>query len=138
MLRHRYGSSVSSARPPMNWGLFLGLLIVLAATIGVGYVAVGGVGEGYSVGERAGFVTKLSQKGLVWKTWEGELWSVDPKAGGAGVPVIWEFSVRADDPSVQEIQAALNGGQRVTLVYTQSLVQGWANGDSDYRITDVK
>lgn len=27
----------------------------------------------YSDGQRVGIVTKFSQKGLIWKTWEGEL-----------------------------------------------------------------
>src|SRR5713101_8193430 len=49
------------------------------------------LGYVYSTGERAGYVQKLSKKGWLCKTWEGELALVN--LPGA-MPEIFHFSVR--------------------------------------------
>ena len=56
----------------------------------------------YSKGERAGYIQKISQKGWVCKTWEGEL-AMSTFPGTA--PQIFTFSVR-DDAVAQKIQDA--------------------------------
>ncbi len=67
----------------------------------------------YSEGERAGYLQKLSRKGWVCKTWEGEiLLSSMPGA----IPERFAFTVR-DDNVVKQLQAAM--GQRVQLSYAQ-------------------
>jgi hypothetical protein len=67
----------------------------------------------YSEGERAGYLQKLSRKGWVCKTWEGEiLLSSMPGA----IPERFAFTVR-DDAVVKQLQAAM--GQRVQLSYSQ-------------------
>jgi hypothetical protein len=67
----------------------------------------------YSDGERAGILQKLSRKGWVCKTWEGELAiSIIPGV----TPTIWDFSVR-DEKLIPELNAAL--GKRVVLHYTE-------------------
>ena len=67
----------------------------------------------YSTGERAGWVQKLSRKGWVCKTWEGEL-ALYVVPGMA--PEIWEFSVR--DKAVAD-QLAGFIGERVQLHYSE-------------------
>jgi hypothetical protein len=67
----------------------------------------------YSSGERAGWVQKLSDKGWVCKTWEGEL-AMSTVPGVA--PVIWSFTVR-DKTVVDQINLAL--GRRVVLHYAE-------------------
>ena len=52
-------------------GSFVGFLVVLAVLF-AGYTAVV-LKWSYSAGERAGFMQKLSTKGFICKTWEGEL-----------------------------------------------------------------
>ena len=52
----------------------------------------------YSSGERAGWVQKLSDKGWVCKTWEGELQLV---AVPGSSPEKFLFSVRGDDGNYQ-------------------------------------
>lgn len=107
---------------------------VLAVVVfGFGYVALGSAT--YSDGERSGVVTKFSRKGMLLKTWEGEL-----NMGGfdtGGVATTWEFSV--DDPEiVEELQQAQRAGGRWTLAYRQQLwAQSWKGGTS-YFITDVQ
>ena len=85
------------------------LLIVLGI---VGYVWVT-LHWSYSDGQRAGVVQKLSHKGWVCKTWEGEL-AMSTVPGVA--PVIWSFSVR--DSKVAD-QIGKSMGRRVSLHYTE-------------------
>jgi hypothetical protein len=63
----------------------------------------------YSKGERAGYVQKISKKGWLCKTWEGEL-AVSTFPGS--VPQIFAFSVRNDSVAEQVQRAA---GQRVRI-----------------------
>ncbi len=103
-----------SVRGRSRGGVAAFAVIVLAvlALLAVGYVAFS-LHWSYSEGERAGIVQKLSRRGWVFKTWEGELaMSIVPGV----TPTIWEFSVR--DPKVaQELRASL--GKRVALHYTE-------------------
>ena len=76
---------------------------------------------------------KLSRKGWVCKTWEGEL-SLVALPGAA--PEKFEFSVR-DDAVAARINAAV--GQRVALSYEQHRgIPSSCFGDTEYFITDVK
>lgn len=67
----------------------------------------------YSDGERVGVVQKLSRKGWICKTWEGELNMV--VLPGA-IPEKFYFTVR-DDAVVDEINRL--AGKRVSLSYTE-------------------
>ena len=67
----------------------------------------------YSDGERVGYLQKLSRKGWVCKTFEGEL-AMTTVPGVA--PVLWSFTVR--DPAVAaQINAVL--GKRMALHYEE-------------------
>jgi hypothetical protein len=65
----------------------------------------------YSTGQRAGYVQKISKKGWLCKTWEGEL-AMSTVPGTA--PQIFTFSVR-EDAVAEKIEHA--AGQRVPLSY---------------------
>ena len=67
----------------------------------------------YSEGTRTGFVQKLSKKGWICKTWEGEM-AMTTQPGVA--PVIFSFTVRLD--SVADEITRLEGRQ-VTLWYKE-------------------
>ena len=67
----------------------------------------------YSQGTRTGFVQKLSRKGWVCKTWEGEM-AMTAQPGVA--PTLFNFTVRSD--SVAEEITKLEGRQ-VTLWYEE-------------------
>lgn len=69
----------------------------------------------YSSGERAGWVQKLSRKGWVCKTWEGELAMVS-MPGSA--PEKFYFTVR-DDQVAQRINQSM--GKRVALHYEEKI-----------------
>lgn len=87
----------------------------------------------YSEGERSGFMQKLSHKGWLCKTWEGEL-SLVALPGAA--PEKFYFSVR-DETVAQQINA--NVGQRVALTYEQHKgLPTSCFGETDYFVTAVK
>ncbi|HSD25991.1 MAG TPA: hypothetical protein VLL75_01750 [Vicinamibacteria bacterium] len=86
----------------------------------------------YSTGDRAGYVQKLSRKGWLCKTWEGELALVS--LPGA-MPEIFAFSVR--DPAVAaEVNRHL--GHRVTLTYDQHLGLPSCFGETEYFVKGVR
>jgi len=87
----------------------------------------------YSEGERAGFVQKLSKKGWLCKTWEGELALVS--LPGAA-PEKFIFTVR-DDVVAERINKQV--GTRVALLYEQHKgLPTSCFGDTDYFVTDIK
>ena len=87
----------------------------------------------YSEGERAGFMQKLSKKGWICKTWEGEL-SLVALPGAA--PEKFLFTVR-DDAVADKINQQV--GQRVALIYEEHRgLPTSCFGDTEYFVTDVK
>jgi hypothetical protein len=86
----------------------------------------------YSQGERAGYVQKLSRKGWVCKTWEGEMAMVTMPGT---VAEKFYFTVPSD-----AIAAKLNAsvGKRMALRYEQHRwVPSSCFGDTEYFVTDV-
>ena len=97
----------------------------------------------YSEGTRTGVLQKLSHKGYVIKTWEGELQmrgimtGQDPNQMNMGGN-IWQFSVgRGEDAVIQALQSAEAKGARVTLHYTQYSKQFSWRGETVYFVDKV-
>jgi hypothetical protein len=86
----------------------------------------------YSSGERAGRVQKLSRKGWVCKTWEGEMAMVSmPGTTAEKFP----FTV-VNDEVVEQINKLM--GRRVTLHYDQKVgLQTSCFGETRYYVTKV-
>jgi len=91
--------------------LLLPLIIVLLFALWVFAVSK----WSYSSGERAGWVQKLSKKGWLCKTWEGEL-SLVSMPGAA--PEKFVFTVW-DDAVASKITAVM--GKRVSLSYDEKV-----------------
>lgn len=88
----------------------------------------------YSEGDRTGWVQKLSRKGWICKTWEGEL-AVSPPIPGS-LPQLFPFTVR-DDSVARAINAA--AGKLVTLHYEEHTgVPTSCFGDTQYFVTGVR
>ncbi len=99
-------------RPPRRFGRFLAVVLLLAIA-GTGLWTWFALSWAYSDGTRAGVLQKISRRGWICKTEEGEL----AQFVVAGVsPQIWEFSVR--DPGL-EAQLDKLVGQHVQLHYTE-------------------
>ena len=107
------------------------LVVLCAIALFVIYILIA-LNWSYSTGERAGFLQKVSNKGWICKTWEGEL-SLVAMPGAA--PEKFLFTVR-DEAVAQKITAA--AGKRVTLNYEQHKgLPTSCFGDTDYFVTGV-
>jgi hypothetical protein len=110
----------------------LTILLVSAIALFSLYVYIA-LNWSYSSGERAGFLQKVSHKGWICKTWEGEL-SLVAMPGSA--PEKFLFTVR-DEAVAQKVSAA--AGKRVTLNYEQHKgLPSSCFGDTEYFVVDVK
>jgi hypothetical protein len=102
------------------------LIFALWAWVTLGYV--------YASGERAGYIQKLSKKGWLCKTWEGELAMVN--LPGSVTPQIFNFTVRSD--SVAELMEK-ELGKRVSLTYEEHRgVPTTCFGETGYFVTNVR
>ncbi len=86
----------------------------------------------FSSGERAGWVQKLSKKGWVCKTWEGELALVSVPGT---TPEKFIFTIWGDDVA-EAVNRAM--GKRVALHYEQKVgLPGSCFGETRYYVTGV-
>ena len=91
------------------------------------------LGYTYATGERAGYVQKISKKGWICKTWEGELAMANLPGT---MPQIFNFTVRND--SVAQIIEE-NAGKQVSITYEQHRgVPSSCFGETEYFVTGVR
>ncbi|MEM9930757.1 MAG: hypothetical protein AAF840_13105, partial [Bacteroidota bacterium] len=115
--------------------LFLGLFLL--ALIGGGIYMIY-ANYTFSEGTRSGYLIKISKKGYVFKTYEGQLNLGGFGEGGADEGIVgntWEFSVAKDD--VYE-QLGKMEGKKVTLHYREIMDAMPWQGDTNYFITKVE
>ena len=116
----------------MKFRIFL--LLFLIVLIGIFYY----ISTGYfSSGERAGTLSKMSERGYIFKTYEGVL-NEGGYSGETGTlqPRYWDFSAK-EDSVIQKLREALKTGERVTIVYQEKFVKFPWNGDTKYFAVDV-
>ena len=93
------------------------LLIVVAIVGLLGALMLGAAGGcTRSQGERVGVVSKISEKGVIFKSFEGEL-----MLGRGESANTWQFSVK-DTKVVTEVREAMRSGKRVELEYKQQFL----------------
>lgn len=114
--------------------LFLYLLLALVVGGGIYMLYANWT---YSEGSRTGYLVKISKKGYVFKTYEGQLnlggFKADEETGVIGN--IWEFSLK--DKALYEKLGDLEG-KKVTLEYKEiNKAMPW-QGDTNYFIVDVE
>jgi hypothetical protein len=115
---------------PFRWTL--AFLVVVPALVFTLWTVIA-LSYTYSSGDRAGFLQKLSRRGWLCKTWEGEL---QLSAIPGSMPEKFEFTVRSDS-----VAALVNkySGERVVLFYEQHKgVPGSCFGDTEYFVTEVR
>jgi hypothetical protein len=107
------------------------LLILIPAVIISLWIWVA-LAYSYASGERAGYIQKISKKGWICKTWEGELAMANLPGT---MPQIFTFTVR--DDSVAHI-IEQNAGKQVSLTYQQHRgLPTTCFGETEYFITGV-
>lgn len=92
--------------------LLLALLVLVLLVMAYFWAALS---WSYSSGERAGWVQKLSHKGWICKTWEGELALVSLPGS---TPEKFAFTIRDDAVAAQVTQVM---GKRVSLHYDEKV-----------------
>ena len=87
----------------------------------------------YSEGERSGYVQKLSNKGWLCKTWEGEIAMVSMPGA---IPEKFQFTVR-DSAVASKINDL--AGKRVVLSYQQhKFIPSSCFGETEYFVTAIR
>ncbi len=116
-----------------HWGKLTVLTVILVPLLGMLLWVGVTLGFTYSEGTRTGFVQKLSSKGWLCKTWEGEL-AMSTQPGTA--PRIFNFSVRSDSVAheIEKIE-----GSQVTLFYKEHRgVPTSCFGETEYYVDGVR
>ena len=109
--------------------VLIGLLLIAALVAAYFWVVLT---WSYSTGERAGWVQKLSRKGWICKTWEGEMAMVSMP--GTTTEKFF-FTVR-DDAVAEQINKVM--GRRVTLHYEEKIgLPTSCFGETRYFVTKV-
>jgi len=110
---------------PLSLVLLPVLIFALWTWVTLGYV--------YAEGNRAGFMQKLSKKGWLCKTWEGELAMVN--LPGSVTPQIFHFTVR-NDSIAHLLQQHL--GKQVSVTYEEHRgIPTSCFGETSHFVTNV-
>ena len=93
--------------------------------------------EQYSNGERIGVITRFSQKGLIFKSWEANLNITQTGMNTSGEP--FRFSVdnnKEDANTIALLDSAANKGWKVKVVYHECRNRNitGSRGETDYFI----
>lgn len=91
------------------------------------FLALTSCTENYSEGERVGIITKFSSKGLIWKSWEGDLKVAPNIANGNGMVGQYEdflFSIDNNatincSTPIDSINKYMQLGIPVTITYQE-------------------
>ncbi len=114
--------------------VFLGI-VILVLLIGAYFVF-----GSYSEGSRAGTIVKLSRRGTLIKTYEGQL-NLGGVSGETGSPAssLWDFSVDGGkDEIIKQLEEASLNGKRIKLYYKEKFYQFPWRGDTKYFIYQVE
>jgi hypothetical protein len=115
-----------------RWPIWLGGFLLVAVLL-FGLYTWLALTWNFATGERAGYVQKLSKKGWLCKTWEGELLMV---AMPGTMPEKFLFTVR-EDAVAERINRSM--GKRVSLSYAQHKgIPTNCFGETEYFVSDVK
>jgi hypothetical protein len=126
------GSEAPASSIPKRAAKF-GFVLIFVSVLLISLYLFAALHFSYSEGERAGFVQKLSKKGWLCKTWEGELALVSMPGA---VPEKFYFTVQ-DEKIAERINTQV--GTRVALVYAQHKgLFSSCFGETEYFVTDIK
>jgi hypothetical protein len=95
----------------------------------------------YDEGVRAGNVLRISKKGMLFKTYEGQLnlQTFGALKGTNPIMEAFDFSVESDDEQViKDLEAVALSGERVNLHYVKRYATFPWRGDTKYFITKVE
>jgi len=114
------------------------VIIILVILLGIFALTYFGI---YDEGVRAGNVVRVSKKGVVFKTYEGQLnlQSFGALKGASPFAETFDFSVEKSKPEVvRELEAVALSGERVNLHYIKRYAKFPWRGETKYFITGVE
>jgi hypothetical protein len=122
--------------PPKKRGFRKFLIITLILLVLGWFIYYFICGLTYSEGTRSGILTKVSKKGFVFKTYEGELIIGGLNEGDGAIMPATVFKFSVPDKSIYEKLEA-DQGRKVILHYKQVLKNFFWQGETDYFVHEV-
>ncbi len=119
-----------------KWLIRIGVALVVIAVATASFFTF----VPYSEGMRAGQVIKLSKKGVIFKTYEGELNTMMMPSNnnmGSVTPNVWNFSVQNKEVA-EKIMKASASGDRMELHYKERYFKFPWQGDTKYYVFKVE
>ena len=96
--------------------------------------------ENYSNGERIGTLTRFSQKGLLFKSWEAHLNITQTGMNTSGEPFAFSVDNNKSDPKlIASLDSAANLGWKVKVVYHECFARNitCSRGETNYFIDQL-
>ncbi|MCP3681715.1 MAG: hypothetical protein GY861_03405 [bacterium] len=127
--------ALTSDKPGL--AVFLGILLwFFLIVVGLAFDFTG-VYRGYANGSRTGYVVKASEKGLFFKTMEGQIQMGQGTNTGVQEPFQFCFTTLSEE-NKQKIFDALENGSKVKAEYSQWLHSPMTICKSDYELVGVE
>ena len=130
-----YGDRIAHTTRRVIKFIMISVVILAIAFLCLAYWGV------YDEGVRAGTVLRISKKGMIFKTYEGQLnvQTFGAIKGASPIMEAFDFSVSgADEEVVRDLQTVALSGERVNLHYEARYVVFPWRGDTKYFITKVE
>ncbi|HZH67727.1 MAG TPA: hypothetical protein VFD65_00880 [Chitinophagales bacterium] len=119
---------------------FLTILTILIVTLSIGVFSFYYFGY-YEKGTMSGRVMRISQKGVVFKTYEGKinLESFGALRGSHPMQEVFDFSVeKSETELIKELSEVARTGERVNLRYVKRYAKFFWRGDTKYFVDQVE
>lgn len=116
------------------------VILIVAAIVAIAFLSLAYWGV-YDEGVRAGTVLRISKKGMVFKTYEGQLNLNTFGALKGANPIMesFDFSVAPNsDQVIRDLQSVALSGERVNLHYVSRYLTFPWRGDTKYFIVKVE
>ena len=95
----------------------------------------------YDDGVRAGFVLKVSKRGVIFKTYEGQLnlETFGSLKGTSAIAETFDFSVdKSEEQVIKDLETVALSGERVSLKYIKRYVSYPWRGETKYFVVQVE
>lgn len=120
-------------------------IVLGASLIYSGYHLIGNDYE-VSKGKRTGMINKLSQSGLIWKSYEGQMALEGITSEGSSTAAnVWNFSLdnqsrhgENKEELAKKLEQYLDSGTKVKVTYVEPLSTWPWRSKTDYLITSVE
>ena len=115
--------------------LFIALLLIAIALFSFLYWGT------YETGVMAGKVVRISEKGMVFKTYEGKLnlETFGALKGTSPIAETFDFSVeKSEEKAIRDLQQVALSGERVNLYFKKRYMSFPWRGDTNYFVTEVE